>query len=879
MIPRRVTLENFLSFGARTELAFEDDEPLWVVGGPNGVGKSAVFDAITFCLFGVHRGGKQKADHLIHHGANGFAVSFEFDFNGSTYRIARNRMGRPTQSVERRLTDATWERVANIDGVEDITAWSVATLGLTAESFQASVLLRQGKADAIVEAKPAERFKILRGIIGGERYEALSERVHEAARTRSDALKKLLQRRETTEEVGPERVAAAEGAEREAFEAKEAARLAGQEAAERRSLAKTWGELHPQRHELDRKIAAAAERASDADRIRLDHARFEELRRVLPVLRPLTALTQNRAGAEERLAELRRVAEESEQTLAELIERQSLAGESAKNLREVSERSDREAKEAQKEIDRVTIFRDSARESEAIGERLRAFPESLDADRVEATGRHAEAKLALQQTRDAVSRVETLLDQAKGHQRKFDALETGVPCSACGQEVTAEHAERERRQAADAVRDYAEQLDGARLNASRAGERAATTEQEQTAIEKRIRERDDLRLLHAERTASLRSLGGTAEVVALEQQLAELTLTAERHERERDEAGRELANLSKQASLGDGETARATLATQRAKKNRDEAEKRADLETSQCDLLRSQLPSEWPETGGDELDALDAEFKQLEGSGIAGRFAELERESTLLGEWCDRREKIDLQLQSIPKAARIPIKEAEHAYQLAKEQSRRAEEGWQTARDQYQRFVRLRAEFEELRRRVAEAETEARIHARLNELLGRTGLQRELVRNAEREIVHRANQTVGQLSDGDLSIELDPSVQRDDEALALCVRRGDDPEPIPVEFLSGSQKFRAAVALALAIGRFAAGQARPLECVIIDEGFGSLDQDGLRAMADELTRLKDKLALKRIVLVSHQDDFVSRFPVGWKLSRGENGTVAERFRR
>ena len=119
---------------------------------------------------------------------------------------------------------------------------------------------------------------------------------------------------------------------------------------------------------------------------------------------------------------------------------------------------------------------------------------------------------------------------------------------------------------------------------------------------------------------------------------------------------------------------------------------------------------------------------------------------------------------------------------------------------------------------------------------------------------------------------------------AFRATRADDPTPIDVKYLSGSQKFRVAVAVALAIGRFATSgtEARPLESVIIDEGFGSLDKDGLRCMADELHRLKDMkdtLGLKRVILVSHQEEFVRQFPVGWQLERGDTGTTATKIRR
>src|SRR5437764_6693933 len=107
MIPKRVVLENFLSFSSSTpptEIVFTDDEALWVLSGPNGVGKSAVFDAMTYALYGEHRGGASDHASLVRHGTNGFRVVFEFEFNGTDFRITRGRpvSGRPTQRIERR---------------------------------------------------------------------------------------------------------------------------------------------------------------------------------------------------------------------------------------------------------------------------------------------------------------------------------------------------------------------------------------------------------------------------------------------------------------------------------------------------------------------------------------------------------------------------------------------------------------------------------------------------------------------------------------------------------------------------------------------------------------------------------------------------------
>ena len=169
---------------------------------------------------------------------------------------------------------------------------------------------------------------------------------------------------------------------------------------------------------------------------------------------------------------------------------------------------------------------------------------------------------------------------------------------------------------------------------------------------------------------------------------------------------------------------------------------------------------------------------------------------------------------------------------------------------------------------------------KLDGWLGRQGLLRDLVRDAERDIVRFARETLKNLSGGALDIELEPS-EDNTEALKLLVRLSENPHPISVKFLSGSQKFRVAVAIAVAIGKFAAGpsSARPLESVIIDEGFGSLDKDGLQAMREELDTLKNSQALERVILVSHQDEFTSSFPNGYRLLAGESGTIATPFRR
>src|SRR5207302_298912 len=86
----------------------------------------------------------------------------------------------------------------------------------------------------------------------------------------------------------------------------------------------------------------------------------------------------------------------------------------------------------------------------------------------------------------------------------------------------------------------------------------------------------------------------------------------------------------------------------------------------------------------------------------------------------------------------------------------------------------------------------------------------------------------------------------------------------PISLVSGSQRFRIAISLALAIGRYMAREARRVQSVIIDEGFGCLDDRSRDDMVQVLKALKAHL--RRIILVSHQREFIDSFSHGYRIS-------------
>src|ERR1043165_2524151 len=124
-------------------------------------------------------------------------------------------------------------------------------LGLSFATFICSVLLRQRKAEEIIDADNATRLKVLHGVIDFEKYVQLHKRVAEATTERGRQVKELKARLdgmpEVTQEALADGYAAQESAERLLAEARDAVRVAHI----RLGHARTWVLLQEQKTTLE----------------------------------------------------------------------------------------------------------------------------------------------------------------------------------------------------------------------------------------------------------------------------------------------------------------------------------------------------------------------------------------------------------------------------------------------------------------------------------------------------------------------------------------------------------------------------------------------------------------------------------------------------
>jgi DNA repair protein SbcC/Rad50 len=167
---------------------------------------------------------------------------------------------------------------------------------------------------------------------------------------------------------------------------------------------------------------------------------------------------------------------------------------------------------------------------------------------------------------------------------------------------------------------------------------------------------------------------------------------------------------------------------------------------------------------------------------------------------------------------------------------------------------------------LVQLESQAALLNLLIDPLGRKMLQARLLHGALAGILDAANDVLARISDGNLQLELE--LGDDDDDWQIVVRDAMAPDQ-PIEFLyvSGGMKFRVAVAMAMGIGEYLAERSgtQRVGMLVIDEGFGSLDDEAQDALIDELERIASEVGT--VIVVSHTEKVKEAIFDGYLVER------------
>jgi exonuclease SbcC len=1031
MIPLRVSLEGFLSYKEKQVIDFEGSS-LWMLWGPNGVGKSAIFDAITFALYGSHRGGKSNAEELINHYSNGFVVEFDFCVDGVTYRIRRThaRKGHPIREVfllNRDASDPTFIHelpVSGTDSRDGYKDWLQRAIGLDELAFTSSVLLLQGKSEQILNVEPKDRYRLLAELIDLSRYQQLSEAADTRrknyegqVRTVSNQLASPAIQTATEENLESARYTATQKNEQwysAQTEVERFTRLLGQ--------AEQWEKLVAELAEKTMALQTTMALLAKEKEIESSFQEWQALQQALPVLKQVVEQRKQITDSQQRVQSLQELVDNLSALVPDAQSKRDLAAkqvrqhnQSLEDLRLEKERWQRRLTALAPIIAKLSRVEDLQEQIAQLQAKAEVFPTDIEQSLRKAEERLAqlaaiertlpwlqtfadersELVKALTGAENARSQVEALQATLQEYQSKrtqlnalhveaqetererfsakikahrefevicgklqrFEDTAAQQVCELCGQEISAEHAAREkdqlRRQIEEARRIDEEQ---------QSLHQAAVTAQQQLNSEITALDTSIENVTNERRKCENFGRDYQNKVVAHTRQIQRAFDTIQSPFRERivaaapieadgwlettyptdldlqtfqDEVNEKAAqesdlkqlyirydewqSIKSKKDFADGELSRLVGTFDVAQAIRDRGEKdcidheleRLEEEISQqkerdeqaeklfqeannnYETLRNEEQARLTDLAAEQkgqeamfrslrsfIQSLPAQLQPQAEQISEDELAQLEQKRNLLASYESqyeqlvqaRRDKTSLEQRIAELEEQIgassldacrPAIEVEQELACKKAERDRTDEERKGA----ERYVaRLQDQWEQrmnLEQQKQDAERSQHLYKLLADLLGRGGLQLHLLREAEHVITDLANEALSGLSHGRMRLELRRENQASrastEKALDLMVYdRHTGQYAIPINHASGSQRFRIAVSLALAIGRYSNRAAHRIESVIIDEGFGSLDKAGRDDMIQELHTLGQQLA--RIILVSHQDDFATAFP-------------------
>lgn len=183
----RIRIENYRRF---KEVDLEIPDGVTALVGRNGAGKSTLLEAIGWCLYGMDAARTEK-DLVKRRGAapgDDVRVMVEFRLGPHAYIVTRELLGKSGSHVATVLVDGKVVVPAGAQSAKESVAYLTRALHMDSRGFFTSLVAKQGELAALTDAKPAERRKVLMGLL---RLDAVDDAIQAAREARRDLRARL----------------------------------------------------------------------------------------------------------------------------------------------------------------------------------------------------------------------------------------------------------------------------------------------------------------------------------------------------------------------------------------------------------------------------------------------------------------------------------------------------------------------------------------------------------------------------------------------------------------------------------------------------------------------------------------------------------------
>jgi exonuclease SbcC len=848
MIPVRLQLKNFMSYGEGVPPLELGGIRLACLSGDNGNGKTALLDAITWALFGKTRA--KSEDDVIRLGASDVRVLFDFDVDGVKYRVHKGRSKRGGSIWELQVwqEDGTPRSLTGTNARE--TQEKIrGVLRMDYETFLSTGYLAQGRADVFATATANQRKEVLGSILDLSRYDRLEQMAKEK---RGEA---------EARELDAEREINAMDRE---LENEDRFHLA-LEAAQRR-LAEA-SEMVEARQADYQKLHTVIERLSEQEDKAKDYEeRIREVQDEIAVNRRAAAEAEARVAQADLVVARRVEIEEAHANFTRLTARVAPLEkqyDSVLALQREAQGLERQIQAEYEKLDReryrldcdIKTLEEEGRERTRYENEVRRLDDEIasygnpEARRQEAEKARQEAEAALLELRTQHAGLKAqveVLDKRLNALLSSDAAE----CEFCGQPLPPAKRKAAQNEAEDGK---------AALSADMGTLATAGRDKKREADSWKAEEDNARRDLTALSSLDARKGQATQELFRITERTKMLpdvhrrfsALDTQINERAYAQAEQDrLVQVS--ALLEKGERVAQELTSVRAELER--------LRDAERNLLHLQNALQVLETEPARAADLRAQIEKREGQieKAHAKIGEIRAKTAALPSLHREQEEANARLREANDVARQAEREIgeftsrlNHCETLKSERARRVEE------------------------RLAAAK-EKDLYKELVGAFGKKGVQALIIENALPEIEEQANQLLGRMTDGGMQVQLVTQKERKSkgegaiETLDIII--SDDMGTRPYEMYSGGEAFRVNFALRVALSKMLARRAgAPLQTLILDEGFGTQDPRGREAIADALHAIMDDFAL--ILVITHIEELKEAFPTRIEVTKGSSGST------
>lgn len=846
MIPLKLTLKNFLCY--RDNVPTLDFSGIHVacLCGPNGNGKSALLDAITWTLWGATARGR-ASDDLIYFGESEMFVELEFMARNTLYRTSRRysksaTKGRGRGGANLQLQVSRNNEFVPITGntLRETQASIIELIGMDYDTFVNSAFLIQGRSDEFTNKTPGDRKEVLGRILGLSQYDDLLE----VSRAKAQENREYLNRVEGNLQLLESQIDAIGNPDMELDEvAQELKSISHQLTLKRREkeeaqlilksleeksqrvlalqiqIPKLDSEIQNLKNNLrqrEDRISAYDKLINDAHNIENSFLEYQKSRDQYEDMNSARAnfdgltlqgkaleqtIAQVEARLEEQLAglqrrltnELRPRIKSASQSSTRLEETKLSAVVTEEDLKEIASQR-KILQNLASEEGQLTALLDPLK---IEGEELKAKIELLSAS-------HSEARCPLCDTTlgndDCLRLSETYKIMIDDRREKYRSTLTKL--------------EETRRLKAELELTLP-------VSERNLQEKQQSYQRLITTLEK---DSQDMQIASAEATEATNQLNATEELLrtysfarddrqalqTINAQIAELSYSPDKH----SGLYERMQQLQKFSGLHD----RLKEAFEVAPNEREEIIKTTEL------VVSKEV----------ELQDINTTLPALQND-----ISELPKALNTVQECKLHEDNLDKQAQSFL--------------------GRRGE-----IEARMQRLEHLRHQHSQMSKKTIDLRDELGIYTDLVQAFGKQGVQALLIETILPRIEDEANQLLARMTDGRMTVKLETQRElrsrRGEFAETLEIKISDELGPRNYEMFSGGEAFRINLALRIALSKVLAYRSgAPLPTLFIDEGFGTQDTAGRERIVDVIRAIEPDF--QRIIVISHLEDLKDAFPV------------------